>query len=83
MSTDRRYIVSYEMQPYCDKEFPSNEVMKLTENNNIKKVVEFTTNCFIVECFKWSEDDLLKTLKADQILYTDDWDNYWLKLINT
>ena len=80
MSTDRKYIVSYENQPYIDTHFPNNEIDKLKENDNIGLIEEFTHNCFIIECNKWNEDDLIKTLKADQFLYSDDWDNYWQEL---
>jgi hypothetical protein len=41
-------------------------------------VNQFDEYCFFVECNKRSEDDLIKNLWADQVLYTDCWDsNYW------
>jgi len=81
MSNDRKYIVCYEEFSYSDKKFPNNEVDKLKEHNNIGLIEEFTRNCFIIECNKRSEDDLIKTLKCDQILFSDDWDNYFKPLL--
>ena len=81
MSADRKYIVNYVVQWYKNN-FPYSEIDKLAECDNIKEVKEITDLVFLVTCYKWSEDDLIKALKADQILYSDDGDNYFKLLTN-
>ena len=80
MSTDRRYIVSYEMQSYAHN-FPYTEIERIKKDSNIAKADEICPMVFHIECHKWSEDALLKTLKADQILYSDDGENFFKELI--
>lgn len=80
MSVDRKYIVSFEVQPYCNN-FPYNEIWKLKKNDNIAKIIELWAMSFYIECLKRNEDELIKELKSDQILYSDDWENYWRPLL--
>ena len=79
MSADRKYIVSYETQNYANN-FPYSEIERLKECWNIADIKEIWTMVFYVECHKWSEDDLIKSLRADQVLYAEDWDNYFKEL---
>jgi hypothetical protein len=61
MSIDRRYIVSFEPQPYMD-DFPHKQMKEIEEHDNIYIVNQFDEYCFFVECNKRSEDDLIKNL---------------------
>ena len=80
MSMDRRYIVNFQMQGLSSNRL-YNEIETLRKHDNIAVVKEICTMSFYVQCRKWGEDDLIRKLYADQVLYSDDGDNYFQELV--